>query len=95
MSMTEVVEAKMTCMTRYGSFKFLVMPFGLCNSPTSFFTLMNDVLRPFLDKLVVVYMDDNVVFRESMEDHKKHLAQVFEASRHNKLYLNKRKCLFG
>jgi hypothetical protein len=67
--------------TRYGSFEFLVMPFGLCNAPTTFCTLMNDVFRPFLDKSVVVYLDDIVVFSENMEDHKRHLEEVFEALR--------------
>jgi hypothetical protein len=95
MRIVEGDEVKTTCVTRYGSFDFLVMPFGLCNAPTSFYTLMNDVFRPFLDKFVVVYLDDIVVFRESMEDHEKHLAQVFEAPRQNQLYLKKSKCVFG
>jgi hypothetical protein len=76
-------EAKTTMVTRYGSFEFLVMPFGLCNAPTTFCTLMNDVFKPFLDKSVVVYLDDIVVFSENMEDHKKHLVEVFEALRQN------------
>jgi hypothetical protein len=71
-------EVKTTMVMRYGSYEFLVMPFGLCNAPATFCTLMNDVLRPFLDKFVVVYLDDIVVYNESMEEHKKHLAQVFE-----------------
>jgi hypothetical protein len=48
-------EHKTTMVTRYKSFEFLVMSFGLCNAPTTFCTLMNDVLRPFLDRFVVVY----------------------------------------
>lgn len=67
-------EPKTTCVTRYGNFEFLVMSFGLCNAPTTFYTLMNDVLRPFLDKFVVVYLDDIVIFNETMEEHTKHLA---------------------
>jgi hypothetical protein len=43
-------ESKIACVTRYGSFEFLFIPFGLCNAPTTFCTLLNDVFRPFLDK---------------------------------------------
>ena len=88
-------EHKTTCVTRYGSFEFLVMPFGLCNAPATFCTLMNDVLRPFLDKSVVVYLDDIVVYSETLEDHKKHLKEVFDALRENQLYLKASKCSFG
>ena len=72
-------ERKTTIVTRYGSFEFLVMPFRLCNAPATFCTLMNDVLRPHLGTFVVVYLDDIVIFNDNMEDHKKHLALVFEA----------------
>jgi hypothetical protein len=64
--------------TRYGIYDFLVMSFGLCNAPATFCTLMNDILRKFLDKFVVVYLDDIVVFSESMEEHEKKLEEVFE-----------------
>ena len=57
-------EYKTKCVTWYGSFEFLVMSFGLCNAPVTFCTLMNDVLRLFLDKLVVVYLDDIVIYSE-------------------------------
>ena len=88
-------EPKTTCVTRYGSFEFLVMLFGICNALTMFCMLMNDVMHLFLDKSFVVYLDDIVVFSEIMEEHKKHLAEVFKALRENQLYLKRSKCVFG
>jgi hypothetical protein len=71
------------------------MPFGLCNAPATFFTLMNDMLRSFLDQFVVVYLDEIIVYyNESMEEKNKHLAQVFEALQQNQLFLKKSKCVF-
>ncbi|PKI55639.1 hypothetical protein CRG98_023950 [Punica granatum] len=58
-------EPKTTCVTRYGSYEFLVMPFRLTNAPATFCTLMNKVLYPFLDRFVVVYLDDIVIMRRS------------------------------
>ena len=66
-------EEKTTCVTRYGSFQFLVMPFGLTNAPATFCNLMNDVFHDFIDHFVVVYLDDIVVYSESLEDHVSHL----------------------
>lgn len=71
------------------------MPFGLCNAPATFFTLMNDFLRPHLDSFVVLYLNNIVVYSDNMEDHKKHLAMVFEALRTNQLFLKKSKCVFS
>ena len=82
-------------MTRYGIFEFLVMSFGLCNASTTFYTLMNDVLRPFLVKSIVVYLDDIVIFSKTMDKHKKHLAEVFKVQRENHLYLKLSNCVFG
>ena len=69
----------MTCVERYDNCEFLVMLFGLCNAPTTFCMFMNDVLIPFLDKLVVVYLDDIVVLTKNMQEHKRHLEEVFDA----------------
>ncbi|XP_062104105.1 uncharacterized protein LOC133815266, partial [Humulus lupulus] len=70
-------EPKTTCVTRYGAFEFRVMPFGLTNAPATFCTLMNQVFHEYLDKFVVVYLDDIVVYSASIEEHQEHLAQVF------------------
>ena len=79
--------------TREGKFQWNVMPFGLCNAPASFQTLMNRILRPFLGKFVVVYLDDIVVFSSSDADHIQHLTQVFEVLRANTLYARPSKCI--
>lgn len=87
-------EAKTTCVTRYGSYEFLVMPFGLTNAPATFCNLMNDVLFEYLDRFVVVYLDDIVVYSESLEDHLMHLTDVFSRLREYELYVKKEKCEF-
>ena len=80
--------------TRYGHFEFLVLPFGLTNAPATFMTLMNDIFRPLLDKCVVVYLDDILVFSRSHEEHLQHLQQVLDILRENKLYAKRSKCEF-
>ena len=59
-------EGKTTCVTQYGSYEFLVMPFGLTNAPTTFCNLMNHVLFDYLDAFVVVYLDDIVVYNQTL-----------------------------
>jgi hypothetical protein len=81
--------------TRYGHYEFTVMPFGLTNAPAVFMRLMNDVFRPLLDRCVVVFLDDILVFSKTHEEHEQHLRQVFDLLRKNKLYAKLSKCQFG
>ncbi|GJR43519.1 putative nucleotidyltransferase, ribonuclease H [Tanacetum coccineum] len=87
-------EAKMTCVTQYGSYEFLVMPFGLTNAPATFCTRMNKLFHPFLDKFVVVYLDDIVVYSHTLEEHVLHLKHVFQVLRDKELYVKLEKCSF-
>jgi hypothetical protein len=86
---------KTACVTRYGLFEFKVMTFGLTNAPVTFCTLMNKVLQPFLDKFVVVYLDDIVVYSQGLAEHLEHLRQVFQALLDNELYVKREKCRFA
>ncbi|GJV34711.1 putative reverse transcriptase domain-containing protein [Tanacetum coccineum] len=72
--------------TRYGHFKFMVMPFGLTNAPAVFMYLMNRVCKPYLDKFVIVFIDDILIYSKTKEEHEVHLKLVLELLRKEKLY---------
>ena len=80
-------EGKTTCVFRYGSYEFLVMPFRLTNAPTTLCNLMNDVLFDYLDAFVVVYLDDIVVYNQTLSEHEMHLKTVFQRLKEHKLYV--------
>jgi hypothetical protein len=81
--------------TRYGHYEWRVMPFGLTNALATFQALMNDVLRPFLDNLVIVYLDDILIFSETLEDHPEHVDKVLTAFKKARLYAGLDKCAFA
>ncbi|GJX12344.1 putative reverse transcriptase domain-containing protein [Tanacetum coccineum] len=80
--------------TRYGHFEFTVMPFGLTNAPAVFMDLMNRVCKPYLDKFVIVFIDDILIYSKTKEDHEVHLGLVLELLRKEKLYAKFSKCEF-
>ena len=62
-----------TCVTRYNSYKFLVMPFYLTNALATFCTLMNEIFHPYLDKFMMEYLDDIVIYTNTLKEHVEHL----------------------
>nr|GEY97063.1 putative reverse transcriptase domain-containing protein [Tanacetum cinerariifolium] len=80
--------------TRYGYFKFTVMPFGVTNAPTVFMDLVNRVCRPYLDNFVIVFIDDILIYSKTQEKHVKHLRIVLELLKREKLYAKFSKCEF-
>ena len=80
--------------TRYGHYEFTVMPFGLTNAPAAFMDMMNRICKPYLDKFVIVFIDDILVYSKTKEDHSKHLRTILELLRQEKLYAKFSKCDF-
>jgi transposase InsO family protein len=78
--------------TRYGSFEYLVLPMGLCNAPGTFMQLMNDTFRDLLDRSVLVFLDDILVFSRTKEEHIAHVREVLTRLRAQKLYAKRSKC---
>ncbi|GKF60528.1 putative reverse transcriptase domain-containing protein, partial [Tanacetum coccineum] len=80
--------------TRYGHFEFIIMPFGLTNALAVFMDLMNRVCRPYLDKFVIVFIDDILIYTKTREEHVEHIRLVMELPRKEKLYTKFSKCEF-
>jgi hypothetical protein len=80
--------------TRYGLYEYTVMSFGLTNAPTYFMYMMNKVFMEYLDKFVVVFIDDILVYSKNEEEHAAHLRLVLQKLREHKLYAKRSKCDF-
>ena len=80
--------------TRYGKFEYLVMPFGLCNAPSTFQRVMNSVLEGLIDQFCVVYIDDILIYSRTLEEHQAHLKEVFQRLEKYRLIINVKKSTF-
>ena len=85
---------KIAFRTRYGHYEFLVMPFGLTNALEAFINLMNRVFEDYLDKFVIVFIDDILIYSRSKEEHTEHLALVLQRLQDKRLYAKFKKCEF-
>lgn len=84
---------KTAFLTHHGHYEFKVMPFGLCNAPSTFQATMNDLFTPFLRKFVTVFFDDILIYSGSLSDHITHLEQVFMKLQEGEFFLKGSKCL--
>nr|GFA97508.1 putative reverse transcriptase domain-containing protein [Tanacetum cinerariifolium] len=83
-----------TFRTRYGHYEFQVMPFGLTNAPAVFMDLMNRVCKPYLDKIVIVFIDDILIYSKNEKEHEEHLKAILELLKKEELYAKISKCEF-
>jgi hypothetical protein len=93
--MQEGDEWKTAFKTKFGLYEWLVMPMGLSQAPSTFMRVMHYVLQKYIGICVVVYFDDILVFSQSLDDHVKHLSNVLQVLRDERLYANMDKCTFG
>jgi hypothetical protein len=87
-------EWKTSFRSTFGQFEYLVMPFGLTNAPAVFQTLMNDIFRDIIDVFCIVYLDDILIYSQTLEDHINHVSTILQRLRENHLFAKAEKCQF-
>jgi hypothetical protein len=83
---------KTTFITMYGLYEFTIMSFGLMNAPVFFIYLLNSVFMDYLDKFIVVFIDDNLIYSQNEQEHEEHLKKVLQRLRDCQLYAKLSKC---
>eukprot|EP00253_Pinus_taeda_P012641 PITA_12641 len=86
--------AKTAFRTRYDHYEFVVLPFGLTNAPATFMCLMNSIFHQYLDRFVLIFIDDILVYSRTVEEHQEHLRKVLQTLREHQLYAKFSKCDF-
>src|SRR5882672_1080274 len=87
-------EWKTAFRTRYGSFEWLLMPEGLTNAPAAFQRFMNDIFADMIDVIVIIYLDDILIYSDNISEHKAHVWEVLRRLRANGLFAHADKCEF-
>ena len=87
--------AKTTFRTHHGHYEFKVMPFGLCNAPSTFQATMNMLFRPFLRRFLIIFFDDILIYSITFNDHVLHLQQAFQVLLDHQFVLKLSKCTFA
>ena len=82
----------MTFKIRYGYYEFLVLPFGLTNALATFMGMMNSVFKPYLDRFVIIFIDDILIYSKSQTEHEQHLRIILQMLREYQLYAKLSKC---
>ena len=85
---------KTTFRTRYGHYEFVVVPFGLTNAPATFMCHMNSAFNRYLEKFILVFLDDILIYSKNEEEHEEHLRLTLQLIREHKLYAKLSKCDF-
>jgi hypothetical protein len=93
--MKEVDIPNISFRTHEGHYEFLVMPFGLCNAPSPFQSLMNHIFHPFLHHFVLVFFDDILIYRKNRTNHLSHVDRVLHLLSQHQCFLKQSKCDFG
>jgi hypothetical protein len=78
-----------------GHFEFTVMPFWLTNAPASFQALMNDILHDFIQRFMLVFFDDILIYSSTWVEHMQHIKMVFDLMRQHRLFIKQSMCTFG
>ena len=87
--------SKTTFHTHQGHYEFRVMPFGLCNAPSSFQATMNQLFQPYLRKYIIVFFDDILIYSKTIHDHLLHLETTFQVLMAGQFSLKRSKCTFA
>ena len=93
--MKETDISKTTFQTHHGHYEFLVMPFGLCNAPSTFQATMNTTFAPYLRKFIIVFFDDILIYNKTFVGHLEHLKTTFQLLRAELFFLKLLKCSFS
>jgi hypothetical protein len=93
--MKEADIPKTSFRTHEGHYDFLVMPFGLCNAPSTFQSLMNHVFRPFIHHFVLVFFDDILIYTKTLTNHLSHVDRVLHILSQHQRFMKQSKCAFG